>query len=1263
MHPSIFSVGVAPECPRQPLLFCEFNGGVQLSVLVDTGSMKSILSLDACQLISDGCIRHSENPPTFRANSSQCLSVTGQPLSSSGLIVAQIVFPGSNYVYEGDFLICDNVVQPLQCILGWDFIVSHHLQLSILGDKYVLVGPHGNTPLTPLPPSATLSPPPILSTGVYANSFPGRNPPLFSQLPKWGPAKVTLQSNFTLPARTECILPCKVPHSYSNQLGMVSAKGEVSTYYVACTVSQASNRHLPIRVMNPSNCPIEFTANQILADFIPVSELVSPSPNHNNTFTVCTAMEGSKELSPETLTELTTAINPNLSPKDKKALLNTLFSFPDVFDNSLGHTSVALHNINTGDSPPIRQYPRRLPYHHRAEVEKQVNDMLSQGVIQPSTSPWSSPIVLVKKKDGSYRFCIDYRKLNSITKVDAHPLPRVDDLLEALNGNAIFSTLDLRSGYWQVGMHPDDCEKTAFSTPGGLYEFLRLPYGLSNAPATFSRAIGVVLSGLTYAECLCYFDDVIIFSKNMTEHCSRLTSVLNRFREHNLRVKASKCSFGADKVVYLGHTVSQEGIHTDPKKIEAIKALPAPSNLESLRSFLGIAGYYRKFIPDFATVSAPLTGLTKKGVKFSWSDQHQHAFQALKHHLCSAPVLAYPNFDRPFLLQTDASDVGLGAILAQHDGNGQERVIAYASYTLSPREQNYSTMEKEALAVVFAVKHFRFYLLGKRFSVITDNNALRWLHSLEPKGRIARWIMDLQEFEFDIQHRPGNANQNADALSRLNHSKPVDIVSPITLSLDTSLLEAQRNDPEISKVIEMKEQGFPKPPPFVWRSNPILRTYWECWEQLFISDGLLTRSLNKYKKFPRHAVVIPNTLVPKVLEGLHNSPAGGHMGITRTIHRARERFFWPKMRTSIINFIQQCIACSQSKYQPHQGNAPLRPIQVSEPFVFWALDYMGPLQETATGNKHILVVMDHFTKWCEAFATKDQKAKTVARVLVSRLFSRFGPPTVIHSDQGKNFDSILMHEVYNMMGLKKTRTTAYHPQCDGLVERQNRTLQGIITNFVSQHSLDWDNWLDQAVFAYNTSVHESTGLSPYEMVFGRPARMPIEVELGVPLQNPSSQSDYTRSLRKAIQLANQVAQKNLVAARERQSKQYDQGHPSWKPFEAGQTVWLARPKKWKFGKKWIGPYKICSQNGVNYVLQPKMGKSIVAHHNQLRFCPVPLDPGLPVQPAVETPGAVFTDSEMAEEQEAQGARGSNARPLHLRQAINPPLRFGDFVSH
>ena len=367
---------------------------------------------------------------------------------------------------------------------------------------------------------------------------------------------------------------------------------------------------------------------------MPVSELTPISTNQTDAPKICTTVEKPGALAPETLTELTNAINPILSTEDKRSLLNTLLSFPDVFGNSLGHTHVIVHNIDTGASSPIRQHPRRLPYHHRAEVEKQVRDMLAQGVIQRSISPWSSPFILVKKKDGSYRFCMDYRKLNSVTKIDAHPLPRVDDLLEALNGNTIFSTLDLRSGYWQVGMHPDDRGKTAFSTPGGLYQFLQLPYGFSNAPATFSRAIGVVLSGLTHTECLCYFDDVIIFSQNMPDHCMRLTSVLHRFRQHNLRVKASKRAFEAGKVIYLGHTVSHRGIHTDPAKIEVIQNLPPPSNLEKLRSFLGLAGYYRKFIPDFATVSAPLRALTKKNVKLLWTDQHQNAFQTLQQCLC-----------------------------------------------------------------------------------------------------------------------------------------------------------------------------------------------------------------------------------------------------------------------------------------------------------------------------------------------------------------------------------------------------------------------------------------------------------------------------------------------------------------------------------------------------------------------------------------------------------------------------------------------------
>ena len=539
--------------------------------------------------------------------------------------------------------------------------------------------------------------------------------------------------------------------------------------------------------------------------------------------------------------------------------------------------------------------------------------------------------------------------------------------------------------------------------------------------------------------------------------------------------------------------------------------------------------------------------------------------------------------------------------------------------------------------------------------------------------------MDLQEFDFTIQHRPGYANGNADALSRLNHTvsatqshqASLDVKTGLALNClvglvpHTNLQHAQQNDPDISKVLEMKEGHFPKPPLFVWKDNKTLRSFWNCWDEIYVSNGLLVRIYTSKQGFTRQRIILPKSLVQPVLKGLHSSPSAGHMGITRTLLRAKERFFWPQMDECITDFVNNCIKCSQSKDNSTSTKAPLKPIQVSEPFLFWALDYMGPLSETALGNRHILVMMDHFTKWCEAFPTKDQRASTVAKILVSRVFSRFGPPVVLHSDQGRNFDSNLMHEIYDMMGIKKSRTTAYHPQGDGLVERQNRTLQQILSHFVADSPNDWDQWLDQAVFAYNTSVHESTGFSPYEIVFGHPARMPIEVELGVPLYNPLNHSEYSQSLRKAIQNANALARQQLEKARKQQSTCYDKGHKSWTPLENGQTVWLWRPKHWKFGRRWTGPYKIIFRQGVNYTIQSNGGKSLVVHHNQLKPCPIPFDQGQPIHPVPETPGIQIGEALQRDEQ--GGGQGGQiqgtARPARLRQVINPPRRFGEFVVH
>ena len=442
--------------------------------------------------------------------------------------------------------------------------------------------------------------------------------------------------------------------------------------------------------------------------------------------------------------------------------MNVYFTFSD----ELGYVDVVSHKIDTGDNAPIKQRPRRLPCTYRNETSKHVKEMLDQNVIQPSTRAWASPVVLVRKKDGQLRFCVDYRKLNQISKCEAFPLSNISDLLDSLTDAKLFSTLDLHSAYWKIPMDPSDRKKTAFTTQNSLYEFLRMPFGLASTPSTFQRMMELVLSGLSFEMCLCYLDDVIIFSKTFDEHCERLRAVLSRFRQHNLRVKLPKCTFGARQVRYLGHLISAYGIQPDPRKTEAVQTLSTPDSIKSVRSFLGLASYYRRFIQDFSTIAALLTDLTKKNARFNWSEACEHAFQTLKSLLCSAPILSYPKFDKNFILQTDASDVGLGAILSQKDDLGNEKVVAYASRTLTDRERKFSATEKEALAVVFGTKHFRVYLLGRKFELITDHNSLRWLKSMEPKGRIARCIMGLQEFDFSITHKSGRIHTNVDALSR-----------------------------------------------------------------------------------------------------------------------------------------------------------------------------------------------------------------------------------------------------------------------------------------------------------------------------------------------------------------------------------------------------------------------------------------------------------------------------------------------------------------
>jgi hypothetical protein len=447
-----------------------------------------------------------------------------------------------------------------------------------------------------------------------------------------------------------------------------------------------------------------------------------------------------------------------------------LKEYSDIFvkEGELGRTEEIQHRIYKENVPPIFQRPYKMSPKEHEIIRKELDKMLAQGAIRPSRSPWASPVVLVRKKDGKIRFCVDFRKINQVTKKDKYPLPNIEEIMDLFGGSEWFSTMDLASGYWQVAIAQEDIEKTAFSTAFGLYEFVVMPFGLTNAPPTFQRLMNRILEEFLRKFVLVYIDDINVYSKTWDEHLQHLRKVFQKIKESGLKLKREKCYFGMTEVKFLGHVIGKEGIKPDPEIIEKIQNYPVPENQKKLRGFLGLASYYRKFIEGFAKIAQPLTKITGKNHEFKWTNEQQQAFEKLKERLMTYPVLRYPNFEKEFILMTDASKEGIGAVLAQEDQDRKEHPIAYFSKALTPCEKNYDTTNMEALAVIQAIKKFRHYLFGQKFKIITDHRALLWLlgTNKSTNSRIVRWRLYLQDFDFTIEHREGKRHLVADALSR-----------------------------------------------------------------------------------------------------------------------------------------------------------------------------------------------------------------------------------------------------------------------------------------------------------------------------------------------------------------------------------------------------------------------------------------------------------------------------------------------------------------
>ena len=892
----------------------------------------------------------------------------------------------------------------------------------------------------------------------------------------------------------------------------------------------------------------------------------------------------------------------DVGPAEREALEAFLVDHADLFalDNSeLGCTDVVTHCIDTGTHIPVRQPPRRTPFALRSQVDEMVQDMLDQDIVQPTSSPWASPIVLVKKKDGSMRFCVDYRRLNSITKLDVYPLPRIDETLDVLAGARFFTTLDLASGYWQVTVDPAAREKTAFVTHTGLYEFKVMPFGLCNAPATFQRLMEVVLAGLNRKQCFVYLDDILIISHNWEEHLENLQLVFDRLRRAGLRLKPKKCTFAQRKALYLGHIISEEGIEVDPEKVEKVRNYPIPNNLRSLQQFLGLVSYYRRFIPNCSKVTNPLHCLTRKDVPFIWSDSCQESFDRLKMLLTSTPVLAFPNFQQPFILETDASGIGLGAVLSQQQEDGSIRPSAYASRGLQKHERNYSISELEALAVVWASKHFHVYLYGHHCTVYTDHSALKsLLNTPHPSGKLARWGLALQELDLDIQYRSGKENKNADVLSRL----------PILLDQPTTESNSSTADCSVARVEVEPALEEPEVPTQEWQNAQ--KADGEFGSTIaFLGEGTLPADSKSAKKVVQTAqqyslldgvlyyaqadgclmVAVPASLRHKLFEEAHGGLFSGHLREAKIYSQLRKHYWWPGMRSDIRKWCRACLVCATRKIG-QATKPPLCPIPVAGPFDCVGVDVLQ-LPHTLDGNQYAVVFVDYLTKWPEVFAVPDQTAETIANLFVKEIISRHGVPAKLLSDRGTNFLSELMQEICKLMGTEKVNTSSYHPQTDGLVERFNRTLTAMLAKTVEKDGRDWDHRLPYVLFAYRTSLQESTRESPFHLLYGRDARLPTEAALSHPRTcYQVDLDDYKVDLVANLSDAWELARKNVQRAQKQQKRQYD--HHTTKPtYHIRDRVFVYQPgsiqsKNRKFARPFHGPYRILDLTPTNASVRP-----------------------------------------------------------------------------
>ena len=1071
--------------------------------------------------------------------------------------------------------------------------------------------------------------------------------------------RVVTSRRVRLDAQTVSRVPISLDKKFDETFVFTPAS-DSTTCMMSCTLNSPGDVAI-VQLINDTDSPVDLKSNTVIGSAIAGEVLNRPRHRDSRSVRATKHVTNRKyKFLPEHLKDLYERSIVHLNDDEKFRLKLLLVKFGNTFSKDeldLGHFKDLKHTIQLeAGAIPVKESLRRTASKFEGEEEKNLNAMLNAGVIQPSSSPWSSASVLVRKKCGGVRWCQDFRKLNKMTVKDAFPLPLISDCYDCLQGNKFMSSLDLASGYWQMEIAPEDREKTAFITKYGLYEYVRMSMGLCNAPSTFQRAMNLVLRGLTWKSVLAFLDDVMVLGKTFEEHLANLEEVLERFQHHNLKLKPKKCALFQTQTKFLGRIVTGETVSVDPASVEVVRDWPTPTCTKDVERFLGFANYNRDHIPSLAELADPLYGLTGKN-PFIWSELHEDAFGKIKEALLKPVTLSLPTPDDAFILDVDASNIAVAAQLSQLR-DGTEVPISYGSKALTPAQRKYCATRKELLALIVFTRQFRHYLLGRPFIVRTDHSSLLWLTNFRYiQGQLARWLEELQQFNMQVIHRKGKLHINSDSLSRVPDNIPfctnyeasadvdslpcggckyckraqtqwgefeseVDDVIPLgvpivrTVGLGSNWADIlsphlktdkQKEDSDLRKCFDWLLN--PPSPETVLAESPTLRILWDHRNQLTVDNDVLFYNWETSDGGKRRLFVVPQGLKNMVLRLAHDNTLAGHFGQKKTFERISRLLYWPNMRADINEYVRSCYACNRSKHLRRRYRAPLQELTMGYPMDKVHIDIMGPLPRSNRGNCYVLVMVCQFSKWVEIAALPDQQAETVARAMIDNLISRFGCPRLIFSDQGSNFIGGLFTELCERLGIEKKRTTAYHASANGQVERLNRVLgqaiRAVISSCEKTDQTTWDERLQLIAGAIRSTLNRSTGFTPNKLMLGREVTQPLELLLGIEHREEAT-SEYVKALEEDMRVSHEAARTALKSEQKRRKKDYSVSTYETS-YEVGDAVLLANSAT-KIGqcKKlkalWLGPFLIERKISPVLFQIASQKRSQIVHHDRLRPC-------------------------------------------------------------